>query len=154
MTAGSTSGPGGHAQTELTYKQAILVQGVLPVLIVSVVLPLGLVALFLATASASLRLAVSHGELLLAGGNSSFAGCIVLIAARPDRPITAAIVCTFALIVLVLPSYGLWAYVTVDTLTGRMYATAIAGLAGAAWAVAGIVVSMTMVRYAYQPIKS
>ena len=148
-----TAHPGMPAQTGLTYKQAILLQGVLPVLIVAVLLPVGLVALFLATASASLRLAVSHGELLLAGGNASFAGCIVLIAARPDRPITAAIVCTFALILLVLPSYGLWAYVTVDTLTGRAYATAVAELAGAAWAVAGIVVSMAMVRYAYQPIK-
>lgn len=135
----------------LTYMQAVLLLGVLPIVVVSVCLPLGLVALFAAIAAAPLRLAVSHGELFLAGGNASFAGCIVLLAGRPERAVTAAIASLYALILLVVPCYGLWAFISVDTLTGQKYDLNLAELAGAGWAVAGIVVSMTFVRYAYSP---
>jgi len=153
MTPTRRAAIGEPGPSSLSYKQALLLQGVLPIVLIAVCLPLGLVVLFLAATAAPLRLAVSHGELFLAGGNASFAGCIVLLAARPDRALNAAIASLFALVLLVVPCYGLWAYISVDTLTKKSYATSVAEVGGAAWAVAGVVVSMAFVRYAYRPTK-
>lgn len=147
---GGTVGPLHFERMNLSYRQAILLQGVLPVL-VAVVVPIGLTAFFLGLKGMSLREAIDHGELFLAGGNAAFAGCVVLIAGRPDEAINAAIAAIFALVLVVLPCYGLWAYVSVGSLAGETFVKSFVEIAGGMWAVAGVAVSLAFVRYTYRP---
>jgi hypothetical protein len=137
--------------TGLSYRQAMLLQGVLPVMLVSVLLPIGLICFFLALRAMPISDAFSHGELFLAGGNAAFAGCIVLVAARPDEALNAAIAAIFSLVLLVLPCYGIWAFISVGLLDGDAYVKSLVEVGGGAWATAGVIVSMAFVRYAYRP---
>ena len=140
-----------YGSADLSYRQAMLLQGVLPVMLVAVLLPIGMICFFLALRAMPISDAFAHGELFLAGGNAAFAGCIVLVAARPDEAVNAAIAAIFSLVLLVLPCYGIWAFISVGLLAGDTYVSSLVEVGGGAWAVAGITVSMAFVRYAYRP---
>lgn len=134
----------------LSYRQAMLLQGVLPIVLVALVLPLGLTACFLAVKGAPVEDAMRHGELFLAGGNAAFTGCVVLLAARPDKALNAAIASLFSLVLLVVPCYGIWAFISVQALTKQSYAPEWAQTGGTVWALAGVASSMLFVRHAYR----
>jgi FlaA1/EpsC-like NDP-sugar epimerase len=130
----------------LTTGQTMLLVGVIPIVIVGVLLPVGLIAAGLALSDGSAFDAIKHGELFLAAANAALAGCVALGAARTDRLALAVILAFLALLVIVIPSYVLWAILTVKELRNESYSESIAVVGGGGMTLAAIVVALGFVR--------
>jgi hypothetical protein len=131
--------------------QTILLQGVIPVVVVGVMLPIGFVGFFLAIWEAPISDAVGHGELFLSAANASFIGCLVLIVSRTDSLVNVLIASFFALLLIMLPAFGLWAALTVQSLLDKEYSEQLAILGGGAYALIATVVALVFVWLSYRP---
>jgi hypothetical protein len=134
---------------QLTRWQGLMLQGVLPILIFGIVLPIGLVALLLWIDGAPVSDAVNRGELFLAGGNAAFTGCLVLIVARPDKAIAAAISCFFVSAAVVLPCYMAWAHISTAQARHAEYSVDQAIQGGLVATAAGVLLAAAFVGYAF-----
>jgi hypothetical protein len=143
-----TVGAGGSS---LSLGQAMMLQGVIPIVLVGVLLPVGLIACFLALENGSVRGAVEHGELFLAAGNSAFTGCVVLVASRTDQVLNATIASLVVLVLIVLPAYACWGLLTVQELLDKHYSTSLATVGGGSFAVLAIVVALVFVWLSHRP---
>lgn len=138
----------GHSAS-LSRMQSFLLQGLLPIVVVGTLLPLGLVAMLLSLKEASPSDAVSHGELYLAGGNAAFMGCVSLTASRHDKGLNAAICALFTVVVVVLPCYAAWAYMSVQTITNDTFSRSIAVDGGYVVAGLGTLIAIIFVLFSY-----
>ena len=127
----------------------MLLLGVFPVILIGIGLPVGLVALLLMLKGAPVSQAVDQGELFLSGGNAAVTGCVVLVAARPERAVNAAISSLFILVLVVLPSYAAWAYIVVENPSTLERTMDIVLKGGLGMAVVGVALALTLVRIAY-----
>lgn len=151
MTPESTSSTD-VLRSSLSAGQALLLQGVIPIVLVGIVLPIGLIACFLGLEESPLQGAVKHGELFLAAGNAAFTGCVVLVAARSDIIINAVIASFVVLITIVVPGYACWALLTVQGLLAKPYSESLAIFGGGFFVVIASVVALTFVKLAYRPV--
>jgi hypothetical protein len=130
--------------------QIILLNWMLPVVIVGVALPIVLVMGFLIGAGGSAGEAVNHGELFLAGGNAVVSGCVVLLSSRYDRLMDATIASLIVILILVVPAYAFWAYLTTEALQKNHYNEHIASQGGGVAALVGCIVAFVFVRLSYR----
>lgn len=137
------------ADDPLSFVQTMVLQGAIPIVVVGVLVPVGLVALFLALDAAPLARAVEHGELFLAAANSAFTGCVSLVAARRDKVLNATIASFVVLLMIVLPCYAAWAFLTVEELQGRQYSHALAVVGGGGMTIAAVIVALSFVALTY-----
>lgn len=128
-----------------------VVQGVLPIIVAGLVLPIGLVALFLAATGDSPSPAVSRGELFLAGGTAGFIGALVFATARQS---TGRSVAVFTVLVLwVLPTYALWAFMAVREIQGHENPTAVVETGGFVCSTFGVCTGLALVVLAYPGVR-
>ena len=128
-----------------------VVQGVLPIVVAGLVLPIGLVALFLAATGDSASPAVSRGELFLAGGTAGFIGALVFATARQTAGRSVAV---FTVLVLwVLPTYALWAFMAVREIQGHANPTAVVETAGFVCSSVGVLTGLALVVLAYPGVR-
>jgi hypothetical protein len=102
-------------------RQFVLLNWCVAVLVVGVLLPLGMVAIFLEASSGSIGTTVEHGELFLVSGNATVTASTVLLATRLDQLLDAVIASFCAILLIAVPSYGIWAYMTTQSLLGGSY---------------------------------
>jgi hypothetical protein len=143
-----------HSVPLATAFQWFLLQGALAILLVGVVLPIGLILIFLTIRGNSPVEAVRHGELLLAGGNAVFMGCICLVSSRTDNAMAVGTVSLMAMGGLVVPSYAAWAYVSVATLAHDHYSRAAVLVISVVMFVMCVNVAWFLVRLAYRPAEA
>jgi hypothetical protein len=136
-------------QSGLSLGQAMMLHAIIPIVLVGVVLPVGLVALFLAIDDQPISGAIDRGELFLAGGNAAFTGCLVLVAARPDRAVTASIVSLITSMFVVLPCYAAWAYVSVASHQDADYSVEMVIDWSVAAAIVGVTLALGLAAYAF-----
>lgn len=133
----------------LTRWQELMLQAVLPIFVFGIVLPVGLVSLLLWIDGERVSDAVTGSELFLAGGNSAFTGCLVLLLARPDKVIGASISYFFVSLVVVLPCYAAWAYISTAQVRHADYSADNALHGGLVATLAGVLLAGALVGYAF-----
>ncbi|MBK5220040.1 MAG: hypothetical protein JJE35_09690 [Thermoleophilia bacterium] len=134
---------------KLTRGQNLMLQAVLPILLIGIILPIGLVVLLLWIDGSELSEAVDRGELFLAGGNAAFTGCLILLAARPDKAVGASISSMVVVIMVVLPCYVAWAHISTASARHAEYATSSALEGGVVAAAVGILLAAVLVLVAF-----
>lgn len=117
----------------------------MPIVVVGVGLPVGLVALFLAAKGNAADGAVAHGELYLSGGNAAFVGCVALFARHGKNRRNALIATLYVLMVLVVPSYAMWAFFATETILSESYSGVVAVQGGLVSAVGGALAGLTLI---------
>jgi hypothetical protein len=101
----------------------------------------------LASTGDSASPAVSRGELFLSGGSAGFIGALVFAITRQS---TARSVVVFTVLVLwVLPSYALWAFLAVREIEGHENATPFVETGGFICTAVGVVTGLVLVVLAY-----
>jgi hypothetical protein len=147
-----SSSPGGKPQAPTpTLMQTMMLHGVIPVLLVGLLLPLGLVGLFLAADNGEAGAAIKHGELFLAAGNAAFTGCVVLVSSRLDQLLNAVIASLVVLVLIVVPAYGCWSFLTAQQLLQKPGSENLAIVGGGCFALVAIAVALVFVRLSYTP---
>ncbi len=144
----TTSARRARSRIGITRSQFFALNWGLAVVLVGMILPLGFTALFLAGSSGALNNVVRHGELFLVAGNAVVAASAVLLSSRVDEPVSVSIVSLFSNLTVTAPSYGIWAYLSTQSILGRQYSESFAIGGGCAAAAIGLLVSAEFVRIA------
>jgi hypothetical protein len=131
--------------------QTMLLHGGIPIVIVGIVLPLGLIAFFLAMQNEPIKGAVEHGELFLSAANAGFTGCLVLLVSRADESVNALIAALVALLLIMLPAFTCWAFLTAQGILDKDYSEQFAIIGGGSYALLATVVALVFVRLSYNP---
>ena len=116
----------GDQNARATY---VLLAWVLPVFVASVLLPSLLIGVFVMTGTGTdlgPHSAVEQGELYLAAGNAAVAGVALLLAARHQIDGMLLALSVIVLILVVTPSYALWALIAARSLSGETYSISVA----------------------------
>lgn len=131
--------------------QTMVLHGVIPIILVGAVLPIGLTAAFLAMQQEPLIGAIEHGELFLSAGNAGFVGCLVLLGSRTDAAVSVALASMCALILIMVPAFCFWAFLTVQSSLDKDYSEQFAIIVGGAYAVLASAVALVFVWLSYRP---
>jgi hypothetical protein len=126
-------------------KAELLLEWVLGCLVAAMGLPVALIALLLLAVSRPIAGAVDHGELFLAAANGVVVGVVTLLTRSAKGGVEIGILALLLLLLLAVPSYLLWAYMTMRALAQETYNLDLAVRGGWGFAIVGAIASLGMV---------